>query len=108
MNKDTLEKMAVTAFANTQAARDALFSAAEKAIYAAMNLETEKASATTAGKFDGKNAETREAQAREFLSEQYLALAVAQNNERSARHTFDKASIEADTVKTLLQIAELP
>jgi len=57
--------------------------------------------------FDGKNAEIREAQAREHLQAQYLKVAHAENLERKARYDFDKAGIEVDTVKTLLRIAEL-
>ena len=108
MNKETLEKMAVTAFENVTKARAALFTAAEVSIMEKYLLEEQRASATTGGVFDGKNAETREAQAREHLQPQYLKLASAENAERKARFDFDKASIEVDTVKTLQRIAELP
>jgi hypothetical protein len=108
MDKVTLEKMAVTAFENQTKARATLFTAAEVSIMEKYLLEQQRSDATTSGKFDGKNAEIREAQAREFLQDQYLKLSLAENAERKARHDFDKASIEVDTVKTLLRIAELP
>ena len=107
MNKSKLEEMAVTAFENSQAARNELFLTAEQTIACGQVLEDDKNSATVAGKFDGKNAEIREAQAREFLSAQYSNHAEAQRNERQARYKFDRAQIDVDTVKTLLRIAEL-
>ena len=107
MEKDTLQKMAESAFQNLTQARAALFTAAEVSIMEKYLLEEQRANATTGGVFDGKNAEIREAQAREHLQPQYLKLAAAENAERKARFEFDRASIEVDTVKTLLRIAEL-
>jgi hypothetical protein len=107
MDNVTLEKMAVTAFENLTTARAVLFTATEVTIMEKYLLEEQRAAATTGGVFDGKNAEIREAQAREHLQAQYLKLAHAENAERKARYDFDKASIEVDTVKTLLRIAEL-
>ena len=107
MDKTTLEKMATSAFDNLTNARAALFTAAEVSIMEKYLLEEQRASATTGGVFDGKNAEIREAHAREHLQPQYLKLAHAENAERKARYDFDKAQIEVDTVKTLLRIAEL-
>ena len=105
--KATLEKMALGAFANMTKARAALFEAAEAAIMSRNTLEADKASATVGGVFDGKNAEIREAQAREHLQARYLEVDMNDRAERKARHDFDRASIEVDTVKTLLRIAEL-
>ena len=107
MDNTTLEKMAVTAFDNLTDARSKLFTAAEVAIMEKYLLEEQRAAATTGGVFDGKNAEIREAQAREHLQAQYLKLAHAENAERKARYDYDLASVEVDTVKTLLRIAEL-
>ena len=107
MDKTTLEKMATSAFENLTNARAALFTAAEAAITSRTLLEADKASATVGGVFDGKNAEVREAQAREHLQSRYLELDMNERAERAARHEFDRASIEVDTVKTLLRIAEL-
>lgn len=107
MNKQNLEQMATVSFTNLSAARAALFTAAEITIMEKYLLEEQRAAATTGGVFDGKNAEIREAQAREHLQPQYLKLAHAENAEREARFDYDKASIEVDTVKTLLRIAEL-
>lgn len=108
MNKATLEDKATKAFIDLAHMRGKLFSAAEKTIYLSMVLENEKASAVAAGKFDGKNAEIREAQAREFFLDKQTDLAIQQNAERAARYDFDLAQIEVDTVKTMLRIAELP
>jgi uncharacterized protein (DUF1697 family) len=107
MNKDTLEKMSVTAFANLQAKRLDLFTAAEHTISVKLVLEEAKSAAFFTGKFDGKNAEVRDAQAREHLICEYLEVTAAEKTERRCRHEFDRASIDVDTVKTLLRIAEL-
>ena len=108
MDKATLEKMATQAFSNLNTSRAALFAAAEKAIYFSMNLDADKATLLQSGKIDGKNAEIREAQVRDALTDKYTELAIAQNAERRARFDFDQAQYEVDTVKTLLRIAELP
>lgn len=107
MNLETLGTMAESAYKNLAAARTQLFTDAENAIEARSVLESEKAQAMTAGKFDGKNAETREAQAREFLKAQYLTVTECERQERRARFDFDRADIDVDTVKILLRIAEL-
>jgi len=107
MDKPTLEKMAVTAFENLQATRDALYNAAENVIQTKADFETQKADLSLSGKLDGKNAELREAQARTFLMDAFEAVAIVERSERGARYRFDKASIDVDTVKTLLRIAEL-
>jgi hypothetical protein len=107
MDKSTLEKMALTNFANLNTARAALFAAAEKAIYLDMTLDGEKSAAILSGKIDGKNEEARKAQIKDILSERYLELAIAQNGERRARFDYEQALTEVDTVKTLLRIAEL-
>lgn len=107
MEIDTLEKMVIAAECNQQTARDNLFVAAEATIEAKLSLEDHKSAAMLAGTFDGKNAEAREAQAREHLKDKYMALENAEKKERRARYEFDKASIDLDTAKTLLRIAEL-
>lgn len=107
MNKQKLEAMATSAFENVRAARSVLFTTAENTIEAQASLEADKAAAITAGKFDGKNAETREAQAHEYLSAQFDAVSECSRDERRARFQFDTAQIDLDTVKTLLRIAEL-
>ena len=107
MEKLTLEKMAVMAFATLSSAREALFTAAENTIEAQSALDADKAAAVNAGKFDGKNAEIREAQAREYLSGQHDAVSECGRKERAARYKLDAAQIDVDTVKTLLRIAEL-
>ena len=107
MNNETLEKMAVTAFENLVTARTALFGATEGAIEAKAELEAAKYQALVGGVIDGKNAEIREAQLRTHLEVNYAKLDTAERTERAGRHQYDQASIEVDTVKTLLRIAEL-
>ena len=107
MDNATLEKMVTTAEVNLQKARENLWAAAEAAIEAKLILEERKASATVSGAFDGKNAEIREAQARGQLEAEFAMLEEDEKKERRARYEFDKASIDLDTAKTLLRIAEL-
>lgn len=108
MDKIALEAKAIKAFENLASARTALFMAAEVTIMDKFTLEKQRAELTASGKIDGKNAETREAQVREILSDQYLSVAAAEAAEREARRDFDLASMEADAVRTLVRIAELP
>lgn len=107
MEIETIEKMSTSAFAGIQAAREVLFAAAEKTIEAKQKMDADKAAAYLAGKFDGKNAEAREAQARDYLTAQITDVELAEKNERRARFEFDRASFDLDTAKTLLRIAEL-
>jgi hypothetical protein len=107
MDKNKLEVMASHAFTNLTEARTALFTAAEGAITAKADLDTAKYGALIGGVIDGKNAEIREAQLKSHLEAYYAKLELAEKAERGARYGFDKASIEVDTVKTLLRIAEL-
>lgn len=107
MDKSTLENMATSAFLNLTSARAELFSSAEAVIEAKAELETARTQAYLGGVFDGKNAEIRDAQARQHLEANFAKLEEAEKRERSSKHLFDRASIEVDTVKTLLRIAEL-
>ena len=107
MDKETLQKMANLAFTNLSAARTKLFTSAEHTIACQSELEAARTSAIIGGVFDGKNAEAREAQAKEHLADQYMAVDSASRAERAARHLFDVVSIDVETVKTLLRIAEL-
>ena len=108
MDKLTLEKMASVAFANLTKAREELFTATEHTIESKADLEKAKYQALTGGVIDGKNEEIRKAQLREHLDADYSQLAEMEKSERKAQHNFDLASIEVETVKTLLRIAELP
>ena len=99
--------MAVTAFEKLAMSRTALFGATECAIEAKAELEIAKYQALVGGVIDGKNAEIREAQLRTHLEANYAKLDTAERTERAGRHQYDQASIEVDTVKTLLRIAEL-
>jgi hypothetical protein len=107
MNKDTLEKMAVTAFANAQTKRLDLFTAAEHTITVKLEADEARTALQNSGAIDGKNAEIREAQLREKLQSELAECFAAEKTERRCRHEFDRASIDVDTVKTLLRIAEL-
>lgn len=107
MNKDTLEKMAITAFDNLKSRRDNLFTKAESVIEAQAVLETAKYAAFTSGKVDGKNEETRKAQLAEITKNELAQLKTAEGLERAARYQFDLAQIDLDTLKVMLRIAEL-
>ncbi len=107
MDKTTLTNMASQAFANMTEARQQLFAQTENAITAKAELENAKYQALIGGVIDGKNAEIREAQLKQHLQAEYPKLEQAEKQERGARHGFEMASIEVDTVKTLLRIAEL-
>ena len=107
MDKNTLEKMATTAFKNLDEARTSLFDAAESAITTRNALDEARYNAMTGGVIDGKNAEIREAQMKSHLQADFLKLEQAEKSERRKRFMFDLAQIEVDTVKTLLRIAEL-
>lgn len=107
MTPETLEKMATTAFENLQKRRDVLYADVENNIATKETLEKAKAELALSGKLDGKNAETREAQARTILKDQFEAVTIVERSERASRYYFDKASIDVDTVKTMLRIAEL-
>ena len=107
MDKTTLTNMATQAFSNLSEARQQLFAQTENAITAKAELENAKYQALIGGVIDGKNAEIREAQLKQHIQAEYAKLELADKAERGARYGFDKASIEVDTVKTLLRIAEL-
>ncbi len=107
MDKQTLEKMATNAFENQRDAKNQLYFAAEHAIESKQELEAAKAAAFTGGVIKGTNDKMRDAEMRDHLQAEYHKLETADKAERLARHTFDMASIEVDTVKTLLRIAEL-
>jgi hypothetical protein len=107
MDKLTLEKMATSAFDNMAQARAALFTAVENTIESKSDLERAKYQAFTGGVIDGKNEEIRKSQLREHLDSDFSQLAEMEKLERKAQHAFDTASVEVDTVKTLLRIAEL-
>lgn len=107
MDKITLEKMAASAFVKQAEARTALFTAAEAAITAKADLDTAKYQAFLGGVITGTNDKMRDAQIKEHCQADFLKLEQAEKQERGARHGFEMASIEVDTVKTLLRIAEL-
>jgi hypothetical protein len=107
MDKQTLEKMAVTVYGNLMKAADNAFVSAGNVIECKQTLDVDRAAALTSGKIDGKNEEVRKAQIREALDGQYQAVAECETQERLAMYNLQKAQIEVDTVKTLLRIAEL-
>ena len=107
MDKTTLTNMATQAFTNLEMSRTALFTAAEAAITAKADLDTAKYQAFFGGVITGTNDKMRDAQIKEHCQADFLKLEQAEKQERGARHGFEMASIEVDTVKTLLRIAEL-
>jgi hypothetical protein len=107
MDKETLHNMAVTAFNNLGAARANLFTATEAEITAKAKLEDAKYQAYVGGVITGTNDKLRDAQIKEHCQADYANLALAEKQERGAHFGYDTASVEVDTLKTLLRIAEL-
>jgi hypothetical protein len=99
--------MVTTAEENLQKARENLWAAEEAAIEAKTILEEHKFSLMLSGKLDGKNAEIRQAQSNDMLVAELEMLETDEKKERRARYEYDRASIDLDTAKTLLRIAEL-
>jgi hypothetical protein len=84
-----------------------LYGDAENNIATKEALEKAKAELFNSGKITATNDKARDAQTRELLADQFQAIAITERSERASRYAFEKASVDVDTVKTLLRIAEL-
>lgn len=89
------------------ACRMNLHGKAETVIAARESLERARNKAMLENKFDGKNAETREAQAREHFHVAYNELSAFEEDERRAKLEFDLALSALELAKYRLRIAEL-
>jgi len=81
--------------------------AAEDVILAKETLDTEKAAATLAGVFDGKNAEIREAQAADHFSNLIAQIRQKESHERRAANRLEIAKISMRTLEQILRVREL-
>ncbi len=66
-------------------------------------LEQERAARLASGEIMGKNAEEREARARDILASFYANLTEAEAKERRAKLDHDLAKIEVERIDTLLR-----
>lgn len=89
------------------AARMNLYGKTETVIAARESLERARSQALLENKFDGKNAEIREAQAREHFHTAYDELSAFEADERRAKLEFDLALSALELVKYRLRVAEL-
>jgi hypothetical protein len=71
-------------------------------------LETAKAQELAAGRITGKNAELREASARELFGEMYEEIEHLQSEYDNTKLELDLAKIEDSRVSMLLRFAEIP
>lgn len=108
MDKETLQKMAVSAYANLAKAKADLFTATEEMIIAEQALDDAKTAAQIGGKIDGKNEEIRKAQLRDLLKAETFAVASKAKIQRAVMHGYENARIDVETVNILLRVAELP
>ena len=103
MNETTIN----SAYNNLSYAKKVFATVAENLIDAKNQLEVQKAGALLSGAIEGKNAELREASARDVLGGHYLEVAELEAEEREARLELDLASIEVERVKSLIRLEEL-
>jgi len=101
------EEIVNNAYAVLEDAKKKLFVVGEKVITRKLELEYAKLSALSSGKIEGKNAELREAAAREYLEAEYESLESAEVDERRARQDYDIAEIEVYRVRALLRLYEI-
>lgn len=106
-DQDNLELAFANAIHALDAARMNLHCKAETVIAARESLERARSQALLENKFDGKNAETREAQAREHFHVAYDELSAFEADERRAKLEFDLALSALELAKYRLRIAEL-
>ena len=106
---DTLIKVSTIeiAFSDMVESKKEHYRTAEKLANAKAELEKQKLIGLADGTIDGKNAELREASAREKLADLYANAEKAEAAEREARLNLDISQIEVDRLKTILRLAEL-
>ena len=97
----------INAYDTATLAAEAFFQAGEKAINTKAELEAARLEALMTGVIVGKNADEREANAREALKPLFDKLAVYQEQERKARYDFDQAMRHIEKVRSLLRLLEI-
>lgn len=105
---DMITEFAVkSAYDQVRQTTERLWNATERELAAKTMLEKTKAQMLADGTIQGKNAELREASARDILHSQYTALELAEETVRKARLDFDLARIDLEEMRTLLRLAEV-
>lgn len=89
-----------------QATRDA-YRVGENLIGVTAELEAAKLAGLRDGSIDGKNAELREAAARELLAAVYDGQANAEQENREYQAALSLAKIQVERVRALLRLAEV-
>lgn len=95
------------AYVNLTSAMTQAHAAARAEVDAKRGLEKARLAAITDGRIDGKNAELREAAAREALADLYASLEEAERVASDARLALDLAKLEVERVRALLRITEV-
>lgn len=95
------------AYAELTVATSAYHAAGEAEIAAKATLEHERAAALADGRIEGRNAELREAAARELLANLFAAAETAECEAREAKHRLDLARIKVEEARALLRLAEI-
>ena len=103
----TMEHEINKAYDKLSKATNAAFEVGQIAIAARVALDTAKLQGLADGTISGKNADMREASAREVLAEIYASAEAADEAAKETRHTLDLARIEVERVRALLRLAEL-
>lgn len=101
------DKDIIYAYDTVTLAAEALFRTGENAINTKAELEAARLEALMTGVIVGKNADEREANAREALKPLFDKLAVYQEQERKARYDFDQAMRNVEKVRSLLRLMEI-
>jgi hypothetical protein len=79
----------------------------EEAIAARADLDRARAKKIAAGEIVGKNADEREAKAREILADEYARVEKVEAAEREARASLEVARIRVDEIKAELRLMEV-
>ena len=94
-------------YADLEKSSQKLFEASELFLKAKQKLETERLTGMANGSIFGKNADEREACAREVIPGLFLDYGEAQDTERIAKHDFDQAFLKVELSRARLRILEL-
>lgn len=87
------------AYRDLMATKELLAMRMEEELKAREVLKASEAEADLSGKCDGKNAEVRAAQKRQFTASEVLALGKAEVDKRKAQLAFDLAAMKVDCMK---------
>jgi hypothetical protein len=97
----------VIAYQRLAETTEALYEANEIEITCRSKLANAKLCGLADGTIEGRNADLREAKARELLADEYEALYAAESSTRANNLEFELARIEVENVRARLRLAEL-